>query len=127
QVKEEILTRFGELGVVVEGGTLAFDPVLLRPAEFLSESRDFRFYDVAGEERVMEIGAGSLVFTFCQVPIVYERTDGETRVRVMMSDGEVVEHQGNRLDEGTSREIFDRTGRVALVQVGVPTGVLCRA
>ena len=38
QVKEEILTRFGELGVCVEDGVIHFKPSLLRKAEFLSDS-----------------------------------------------------------------------------------------
>ena len=127
QVKEEILTRLGELGVLVEGGTLRFDPVLLRPAEFLSEPRGFRFYDVAGDERVLEVGAGSLAFTFCQLPVVYERTDGERWTRAVLDDGEVREREGSALDGETSREIFDRTGRVVRLHVGIPAGTLCRA
>ena len=34
QVKEEILTRFGELGLRVSDGTVRFEPSLLRPSEF---------------------------------------------------------------------------------------------
>ena len=37
QVKEEILTRFGELGVTVRDGLVGFRPRLLRRAEFLRE------------------------------------------------------------------------------------------
>jgi len=126
QVKEEILTRLGELGVYVENGVLGFQPVLLRPCEFLPEPRDFRFYDVAGQERVVSLKTDSLAFTFCQVPIVYERTNGESWCRAIFSNGETRECKGNRLDEDTSREVFDRTGRVVRLHVGVPKGVLCR-
>jgi len=48
QVKEEILTRWGELGIRVRGGQLQFCPVLLDPAEVPS--------------------GGALAFTFQQVP-----------------------------------------------------------
>ncbi len=37
QVKEEILTRFGELGVRVEAGAVRFAPVLLHAREFLDD------------------------------------------------------------------------------------------
>lgn len=127
QVKEEILTRFGELGICVEEGVLGFRPLLLRPCEFLSEPRDFRFYDVGGQGRMVRLKAGSLAFTFCQVPVVYEMTNGESWTRTIFSNGETHEHDGDCLDEDTSREIFDRTGRVVRVHVGVPEGVLYRA
>ena len=39
QVKEEILTRFGELGVRVEEGAIVFEPVLLRAAGVVLERR----------------------------------------------------------------------------------------
>ena len=37
QVKEEILTRFGELGIRVSDGRVRFQPTLLRPQELLRE------------------------------------------------------------------------------------------
>jgi hypothetical protein len=111
----------------VEGGTLGFDPVLLRPDEFLPEPREFRFYDVAGEERTLDVVAGSLVFTFCQVPVVYERTGREGWTRAVMSDGAVREREGSSLDRETSREVFGRTGRVVRLEVGIPKDVLYSA
>ena len=39
QVKEDIISRFGELGVFVEDGTLLFDPCMLRKEEFISNPR----------------------------------------------------------------------------------------
>ena len=38
QVKEDILCRFGELGVFVKEGKLYFDPCLLRKEEFLTKN-----------------------------------------------------------------------------------------
>ena len=37
QVKEEILTRRGELGISVKNGSLCFNPTLLRVDELLSQ------------------------------------------------------------------------------------------
>jgi len=126
QVKEEILTRFGELGVSVEGGRIRFRPILLRPAEFLTAPGDFRFYDVSGEERTLELRADTLAFTFCQVPVVYERANGDgSWVRVILSDGGTRGYRGDSLDEEISRSVFDRSGRVVRIHVGVPEHTLC--
>ncbi len=124
QVKEEILTRFGELGIEVEEGMIRFRPVLLRPSEFLTEPDDFPFLDVHGQERAVELKADSLAFTYCQVPVVYERADGDGWIRVIFSDGGTQGYRGDRLDEETSRAIFDRSGRVVRLHVGVPDRML---
>ena len=124
QVKEEIITRLGELGVLVEEGRVSFRPILLQPDEFLVQADVFRSFDVAGEARSIELTAGSLAFTFCQVPIVYERVNGEGWIRVVLDDGSKTTRPGNCLDEDLSRELFGRTGRVARVHVGVPESTL---
>ena len=51
QVKEDILTRWGELGAFVHGGQLHFAPTLLRPDEFLSEESEFCYVDISGESK----------------------------------------------------------------------------
>jgi len=127
QVKEEILTRFGELGVEARGGVIRFRPFLLRQEEFLTEPEDFRFIDVHGQERTVELRADSLAFTYCQVPVVYEATNGDGWIRVIFSDGGTRGYRGDRLDEETSRAIFDRSGRVIRLHVGVPHRTLCSA
>ncbi len=70
QVKEEILTRFGELGVRVEKGGIVFEPVLLRAAELCSSEETFQYVDVAGAAQSLAIPAGALAFTLCQTPIL---------------------------------------------------------
>lgn len=61
QVKEEILTRWGELGLRVAAGQVNFNPVLLDAAELPP--------------------GGELRFTFAQVPYTYRRGP-HTRLRV---------------------------------------------
>jgi hypothetical protein len=122
QVKEEILTRLGELGVAVENGILGFRPVLLEKKEFLAEPGTFRYYAPDGQEKTLEVPAGSLAFTFCQVPVVYELSDGRW-IRVSSNDGET-RSEGGSLDAETSRAVFDRLGRVNLITVGIPEDTL---
>ena len=43
QVKEDVITRFGELGVFVKHGKLYFNPCLLRKEEFLSKETSFEY------------------------------------------------------------------------------------
>ncbi len=50
QVKEDVITRFVELGVVVEDGVIHFRPVTLRRDEFLSEPNTWHF-SVGGSGR----------------------------------------------------------------------------
>ena len=75
QVKEEILARFGELGVRVDGGSARIDPRLLRAVEFPAEPGRFRYLDVHGDWRETALPARALAFTWCQVPIVYRLDD----------------------------------------------------
>ena len=49
EVKEEILTRMGELGARVREGRLQFRPLLLRKGEFLRSKAVFEAIDVGGE------------------------------------------------------------------------------
>jgi hypothetical protein len=124
QVKEEILTRLGELGVWVEDGVARFRPVLLESAEFLDEAGVFSFFDIGGEATSVELEPGSLAFTLCQVPVVYERVEGEGWVRVALRDGSEVALAGDDLGRELSKELFGRTGRIAGIRVGVPQAVL---
>ncbi|MDO8122545.1 hypothetical protein Q6346_14630 [Isoptericola sp. b490] len=116
QVKEEVLTRAGELGLRVEGGAICFRPVLLRPEEWTSEPAVFRFVDVAGRQRDVELPAGSLAFTFCQVPVIYER-GARMAVRVRTADGSESDYDGGTLPLAVSTEVFRRSGHVLEIRV----------
>ena len=66
QVKEEILTRWGELGLRVHDGRVRFDPVLLDAEEIPD--------------------GGSLTFTWARVPCTYRRGP-VTRLRILTQEG----------------------------------------
>jgi hypothetical protein len=120
QVKEEILTRFGELGVRVDNGTIAFRPVLLTRRDFRRDAGTYRFYDLRGELQSVDVPANGLAFSFCQVPIVYELTKDESWIRVADNDGALSDLPGDRLDSGHSQTLFDRRGGISRIDVGVP-------
>lgn len=117
QVKEEILTRFGELGVVIEAGCLHFAPQLLDESEF-GGARDFDVAGIDGVARTVSVPDGGLAFTFCQVPIVYASA-AEPSITVEHGDGRVEVLSGNRLSLAASQEIFGRSGRIAGLRVGL--------
>jgi len=119
QVKEEVLTRRGELGIRVQDGCVSFQPKLLKANEFLQQPEEFQYFDVAGESRTLTLPKGSLAFTLCQVPVVYELVDGQNSVRDCFDDEAVVSFPDRLIDAKSSAELFSRTGRITLIQVGI--------
>jgi hypothetical protein len=118
QVKEDILSRFGELGVFVSEGCLVFNPSMLRKEEFLKKTTTFQYFSVTGNQEQIELKEGTLAFTYCQIPIVYElgNTSG---LRIKSCNQEVYETDHLRLDQNTSRKIFKRTGEIDSITVYV--------
>tara|TARA_S200000501_G_scaffold81790_1_gene73844 strand:+ start:74209 stop:77589 length:3381 start_codon:yes stop_codon:yes gene_type:complete len=118
QVKEEILTRFGELGCRVIDEQLFFDPCLLREDEFLSRSTLFEFYDIYQVRRKIEIKKNQIGFTYCQVPIIYILFDQlQARILIMFDDNSEIELIGNKLTKNQSRNIFNRNGKIIQINV----------
>jgi hypothetical protein len=118
QVKEDILCRFGELGVSVRAGQIHFDPKLLRAEEWLASPAVFKYLDVAGVVRQFRINLRALAFTYCQVPIVYQIA-GKTFLKIEFSDGRIQRQKAPVLVENISRAIFRRTGEIARIIVGL--------
>jgi hypothetical protein len=118
QVKEDILSRFGELGFYVNNGCLGFSPDILKPSEFLSETQSFDYYNVRGEKQNISVNPGSLVFTICQVPVVY-KIGSEPGISVKLTDGSAHNIKGKILDHETTQTIFKRSDRVEMIIVHV--------
>jgi hypothetical protein len=124
QVKEEILTRFGELGVRACDGAVRFQPVLLSTGEFLVEAEEFGYFDIGGKKRSIPLAEGKLAFTFCQVPVIYEMVADHGWIKIVYTDGSSAEVAGNMLDARLSGDIFSRNGRIERIQVGIPAAGL---
>ena len=118
QVKEEILTRFAELGIRVKAGQAAFLPNLLREDEFNVESSQFRYLDVDNQWQVIETPSDGLAFTWCQVPIIYQLADTiETTLRIIFRDGREKLVEKAELTMQQSRCIFQRNGEIKQLQL----------
>jgi hypothetical protein len=116
QVKEEILLRLGELGLVVRDGQLSFRPRLLRRAEFLTAPALFEPLGADGQRRRLELPAGCLAFTICQVPVVYHLGE-ERRIVVTSADGSSRALAGDTLDRDGAAALFERSGGVVRLDV----------
>jgi hypothetical protein len=124
QVKEEIITRLGELGVSVEAGAIRFRPRLLRSDELLAEATEFRYFDVEGRSRTLPLPADSLAFTLSQVPVIYERVEDEPWIRITFADGSSRDLAGAILESGLAADVFARNGHTDHIRVGIPAGGL---
>lgn len=118
QVKEDILVRFGELGIFVENGELTFNPLLLRTKEFVSEQKTFRHVTVKQEVEESVLTEQSLAFTCCQVPVIYNISDKDEIV-VKFSDETEKTFDMLSLDKEVSHQIFQRTGSVSQLIVSL--------
>jgi hypothetical protein len=106
-VKEEILTRQMELGFSIENGCLVFNFLLLNRDEFLVGQTEFAYLNVHGRPEKMELPAGSVAYTVCQVPILLQISD-ELCIEVHFSDSSTQQINGFVLDSVNSQHIFQR-------------------
>jgi hypothetical protein len=118
QVKEELLTRMGELGIFVERGVLSFRPILLRGEESTGTATVFEYIDVRGHRQTIDLPAGALAYTFCQVPIVYVAGD-QKKITVRYADGRLHDRTGHDLDAENSQHILRRNGRIKQLTVTI--------
>jgi hypothetical protein len=118
QVKEDVLSRFGELGIVVRDGQLSFDPHLLRKDEFLKRGATFKYVDVNSEIKEHELEVGELGFTYCQIPIIYKLDDCEG-LKIIDQNESFSELSEMKLDRKTSSKIFERTGEISQIVVSI--------
>lgn len=100
QVKEDIISRFMELGIKVENGLISIEPGLLRTEEFVTAN-----------------GASpELSFSYCSVPFIY-RKDGKTGTEVIFSNGSTEENENYYLSPVVSKLVFGRSKEIASVIV----------
>lgn len=123
QVKEDILSRFGELGVFVTNGCLYFYPCLLRKNEFTTQDRVFRYVTLHAEHKTMDIAPGSVCFTVCQIPVVYYLSD-KSHLEIEKKDGSVLKIDSLQLDKATSTHIFNRTGEITKITAYISDTIL---
>lgn len=112
QVKEGILCRFGELGVIFKNGVLRFRPQLLRDAEFANEAGD--------------LPVDTLSFSIMRTKVVYHRCihANKTTAKIFLADESEHVYPDALLDESMTSEIVRQTGRVQRIEVEIPASWL---
>jgi hypothetical protein len=118
QVKEDILSRFGELGIRIKAGKLHFEPHLLRRDEFLSAEKIILYFDVHSKKCEMKLDKNSLFFTICQVPVIYQIAEEES-LEVFEENGISRKYNQLFLNEKDSQNIFQRNGKITLIKVSL--------
>ena len=114
QVKEDILARFGELGIHIEDGCLQFRLNLFDRSELLDKESELAFYDLHGQLATVPVPANGFGFTLCQVPIIYQ-SGNEDRVDIRFQSGESTTVEGTGVDQGTSEKLWARSGEIAQI------------
>lgn len=117
QVKEDLISRFGELGVHVSDGQLSFVPKILRKEEFLTASKTFNYITLDNQKASIALEEGTLAFTYCQVPVVYRL--GESASITVVTEASTSTIPGTTLGIEWTRELFQRTGKVVRLEVSV--------
>ena len=93
QVKEEILTRWGELGIMIQNGIAQFNPFFLKESEINSD--------------------GTISFTWCGVPVTYKfNKTGKTSICVNS-----LKRDGNALTEEETKNLFLRQGKITSIEL----------
>ncbi len=118
QVKEDVLVRFGELGLEVNEGQLCFKPFLLKSGEFLNSEEVFSYKTLAAETQNMDLEEGSIAFTYCQVPVSYTTAE-EDGINIKFTDGSTRQLNGLKVDAETSGKIFSRSGQIQRISVSL--------
>jgi hypothetical protein len=121
QVKEEVLTRFAELGIRVHNGQVNIRPALLRKREFTDAPTSLCFLDVDDNWQTIELPASSLAFTWCQVPFVYVLGDeGDSEITTEFDDGTFASYGDLALPADVCANLFARNGKIRKVTVTLP-------
>jgi hypothetical protein len=118
QVKEDFISRMGELGVRINAGNITFDARLINKKEFFDKAVEFEYYDVKGEKQTLSLSENQLAYTLCQVPVVYTLNDHE-EVIVSYTSGKKERIAGLTMVNKISKMIFNRGDEVKLVEVSI--------
>lgn len=123
QVKEDIICRWGELGINISNGSLGFNPFFLLKSEFLKEAADYQYYNLNNELETIHLEPNTLAFTYCKTPIVY-KIGNKNHIEVVFDSGEKLTQENFELPTAVSTEIFNRTGKIKVINITISQHLL---
>lgn len=118
QVKEDIISRMSELGIIIKEGKIKFQSDLLNDEEILEKEKQFEYYSISGDKHSIHLNKNQIGFTFCQTPIIYTFSD-EDKISVYFQNGKNEEIKSNVLRKDLSSMIFSRNKEINLVEVTI--------
>ncbi|MFO7828511.1 MAG: hypothetical protein R6V23_07820, partial [Bacteroidales bacterium] len=118
QVKEDFISRLGEMGIRILNGEIYFDTSLLNHEEILTGQKEFEYYSIKGEKQKIIVDNNQLALTFCQVPIIYTASKEDTII-VTFKNNQQIKLSGKTLKKDISKQVFMRTGDVEKIDVWV--------
>jgi hypothetical protein len=116
QVKEDIMNRWGELGVKVSRGCISFAPEFLHPAEFINKTQFFEYFTISGDRERIELNPGELAFTYCQVPVIYKMSD-RNQIELEKTDRQNLLIDALKLTPELSAHLFSRDQKISKIRV----------
>ena len=116
QVKEDVLNRFAELGLKIDQGCIKFEPEFLDPNEFLKAGGTFEYANSEDKLKTIQLEQNELAFTYCQVPVIYKKSD-KLAITISYSDGRNEVIHNSKLDNTLSEKIISRSGEIAQLHV----------
>jgi hypothetical protein len=118
QVKEDLITRYSELGIIVTNGQIIFKPTLLTKDEFTAKETSYQFsIDKSSESGQLQ--KDSLSFTICNVPVIYVISK-DYKITIETHTNETIEQQTNVLGLKYSQSLFKREGTIKQLIVEIP-------
>ncbi len=118
QVKEDVISRMGELGVRIVHGEVLFDTSLLNRKEFVDQQQVFNYIPIKGSANQIKLEKKELGFTLCQTPVLYKLSTKNT-IEIILDNNEQVTLKGNKLNADISKKIFNRSGEIKLIKVSI--------
>lgn len=116
QVKEDVINRWAELGIKVEGGQLKFAPFILRKQEFLDTAGQLSYYNSDKELQKIEVPENGLGFTYCQIPIIY-KIGKKQSLTINYKSRAAHTSQKMQLGLTDSKSVFKRKGEIEFIEV----------
>ncbi len=116
QVKEDVISRLGEMGLLIKDGCLHFNPALMNKEEVLTHAEDFQFYNLQEELELHALSSGEMALTFCQVPIIWHQSNKQ-EIQILQDNGKTEIQTGQSLGKEFSQQIFTRSGKIKRIDV----------
>ncbi|WP_442510653.1 hypothetical protein SH528x_002289 [Novipirellula sp. SH528] len=116
QVKEDILSRWDELGIRIDKGQLRFDPVFFESSELLQSDAELVYFDVQRRRIALPVSAGCFAMTLCQVPIFYRPSD-RPELSIHYADQPTVNRDVLMMTAAETDVLFRRRGEITRIEV----------